>query len=218
MVSSPRQSECGFVELIPIEETPRLAHTALVMPRVCEAQEAMVAEVVVPVVEEVSETSVLELEQERGSQETLIETPVSVSKADAQIQTNLSTNIEAWPVKNPTSKRELKKQRRKANRQAAWERRETAILKSFLARGGSISRRHSKLDQSHHDCDNDNSDNAMNKVWPIYLDAFPNVGGQGFRARKDSLRRAKLHKSHARREAEGKCLGCQRGLCRVPPW
>ncbi|KAF9377734.1 hypothetical protein CPB97_009966, partial [Podila verticillata] len=149
-VSSPRQSECSFVELIPIEETPRLAHTALAMPRVYEVQEAMVAEVVVPTMEEVSETLVLELEHRGCSQETLVETPVPVSKSDAQIQTDSSTDVEAWPVKGPMSKRQLKKQRRKANRQAAWERRETAILKSFLARGGSVSRRHSKLGQGHH--------------------------------------------------------------------
>ncbi|KFH62439.1 hypothetical protein MVEG_11648 [Podila verticillata NRRL 6337] len=218
MVSSPRQSECSFVELIPIEETPRLAHTALAMPNVHEAQEAVVAEVVVPVLEEVSETLVLELGQEGCSQETLVETHVPTSTSDAQIQTDSSTDVEAWPVKGPMSKRQLKKQRRMANRQAAWERRETAILKNFLARGGSVSRRHSKLGQGHRSNDNDNSENVMNKVRPIHLDTFPTGGGQGFRARKDSLRRAKLHKSHARREAEGKCLGCQRGLCRVPPW
>lgn len=217
MVSSPRQSECSFVELIPIEETPRLAHTALAMPRVYEVQEAMVAEVVVPTMEEVSETLVLELEHRGCSQETLVETPVPVSKSDAQIQTDSSTDVEAWPVKGPMSKRQLKKQRRKANRQAAWERRETAILKSFLARGGSVSRRHSKLGQGHHSNDNDSSENTMNMVWPIHLDTFP-TGGGGFRVRKESLRRPKLYKSHARREAEGKCLGCQRGLCRVPPW
>ncbi|KAF9395979.1 hypothetical protein CPC16_005648 [Podila verticillata] len=218
MVSSPRQSECSFVELIPIEETPRLAHTALAMPNVHEAQEAVVAEVVVPVLEEVSETLVLELGQEGCSQETLVETHVPTSTSDAQIQTDSSTDVEAWPVKGPMSKRQLKKQRRKANQQAEWERRETAILKNFLARGGSISRRHSKFGQGHHSNDNDNSENVMNKVQPIHLDTFPTGGGQGFRARKDSLRRARLYKSHARREAEGKCLGCQRGLCRVPPW
>lgn len=217
MVSSPRQSESDFVELIPVEETPRLAHTALAIPRVHEAQTAMVAEVIMPVVEEVSET-ILEREQDGGSQETLVAAPPLVVKADAQIQTDSST-CEPWLSKGAMTKRQLKKQRRRANRQAARERRESAALKSFLARSGSVSKSLSKVDQGSDDNDNDNDSDAMSKkVRPVLIElAELSETSHGFRAR-NSIRRAKRFKSHARREVEGRCLGCQRGLCRVPPW
>ncbi|KAG0028612.1 hypothetical protein BGZ82_008337 [Podila clonocystis] len=217
MVSSPRQSESGFVELISVEDTPRFAHTALAMPRVHEAQEAMVAEVVMPVVEEVSET-VLGRKQDGGSQETLVEALPLVAKADAQIQTDSSPS-EPWPSKGAMTKRQRKKQRRQANRQAARERKESAALKSFLARSGSISDGPSKVGQGPNEIDNDNENDSMNKTFmPILVElAELSEASHGFRAR-NSIRRVKRFKSHARREAEGKCLGCHRGLCRVPPW
>ncbi|KAF9298863.1 hypothetical protein BGZ74_009194 [Mortierella antarctica] len=216
MVSSPRRSESGFVELIPVEETPRLAHTALTMPRVHEAHEGMVAEVVVPVVEEVSE-AVLEREQDGGSQETLAEALLLVAKADAQIQTDSSTG-EPWPDKGAMTKRQLKKQRRQANRQAARERRERAALKNSLARSGSVSKSHSNQGPNEKNGD-DNDNDAMNKkVRPRIIELAELLeSSHGFRA-QNSIRRVKRFRSHARREAEGKCLGCQRGLCRVPPW
>ncbi|KAG0086436.1 hypothetical protein BGZ92_008126 [Podila epicladia] len=215
IVSSPRQSESGFVELIPVEETPRLAHTALTMPRVHEAHEGMVAEVVPPVVEEVAE-AILEREQDGGSQETLVEGLPLVAKTDVQIQTDSSAG-EPWPDKGAMTKRQLKKQRRQANRQAARERRERVALKSFLAKSGSICKSHSN--QASNENSNGNDNDAMNKkVRPRIIElAELSESSHGFRA-QNSIRRVKRFKSHARREAEGKCLGCQRGLCRVPPW